>query len=117
MLFDNNLALKHAVTLVVEHRPELLPTLAMTCGVFDQQRGVDMILTAQKADAADAGLRAFSGKADETLVAHQPGIAGEGKTVEMGARADRGEQAPDMQSASLRNLDVIDPRLITDHQL
>jgi hypothetical protein len=31
----------------------------MTCGVFDQQRGVDMILAAQQADAANGGLCAF----------------------------------------------------------
>ena len=89
----------------------------MTCSVFDQQRGVDMILATQQADAADGGFCAFSGKADETLVTHQLGITGKGETVEMGARADRGEQAPDMQSSSPRNLDVVDLRPIAHHQL
>ena len=36
VLLDDDLALEHPVTLVVEHRPELLATFAMAGGVLDQ---------------------------------------------------------------------------------
>src|SRR6478735_6604290 len=39
------------------------------------------------------------------------------KRMKLWLRADRGEQTPDVQSASLRNPDVIDLRRIAHHQL
>ncbi len=111
---DHDLALEHAVALAVEHGAELLAALAGDAGVLDQQRVVDMLLVAQETDAADACLRSLAGETHEGLIAHQRGVGGEGEGVERRARANIGQQARHVQAARLRDLDVIDLRLVAD---
>ena len=54
---DDDLALEHAVAFAVEHRLEALAADAAAGGMVDDQRGVDVLLALEQADAADAGIR------------------------------------------------------------
>ena len=50
---DDDLALEHGAALAIEHRAEPLAAVAAQRGVLDEQRGVDVLLATEQADAAD----------------------------------------------------------------
>ena len=65
-----------------------------------------------------AAFGAFAGKAHESLVAHHRRTAGEGEAVEMRRCAPTvASRLATCKAARLRDLDVIDLRLVADHQL
>src|SRR6185437_5440445 len=116
VLLNDNFALKHAVTPVVQDCLELLTAFAVAGGVFDQQRGVDVVLAAQQVDATNPRLGAFAGKTDEALVTHQLRVSGKSESIELRARADRGQQARQMQRVCTGDLEIVDLRFIAGHQ-
>src|SRR4029077_13972970 len=104
------------MTLIVEHRLELLAAFAMAGGVLDQHRGIDIVLAAEQSDTANAPLRTFAGETDEFLIADDSGIGREIKAVKQCKCADRSKQSCDMYSARLSDLDVVDLCFVSDYQ-
>ena len=87
--------------------------------MLDGERGIGMLAFGKQAETAQIRYRALPREQHEQLIADHGAAGGEAPFVELCARADMGQQRSDVDGALAlaRDLDVIDLRLIADHEL
>ena len=85
----DDLALKYAAALVIEHGLEYFTALASANLVIEHQRIIGVLLSLEQARPANAGKGALPVKPHENLVAYHCAAGDEGKIVEARARSDR----------------------------